>query len=59
MRAVINATDRRDMLALVEVRPLLESTAAVVEVTFDDGSRPVTFTRNDLPAIRQKIIFSM
>lgn len=54
----LNATDRRHLPSLIEVRKLLEQ-GNRVEVRFDDGARPVAYDPKDLPAIRQKIIFSM
>ncbi len=54
----LNAVDRRHMPTLIEVRKLLEQ-GSRVEVRFDNGARPVAYDPKDLPAIRQKIIFSM
>lgn len=54
------APDHRHLPSLIEIRKVLEETEHhTVHVTFDSGERPYTYTRRDLPAIRQKILFSM
>lgn len=55
----IGALDRRHLPSLIDVRKALESGFNVVEVRFDDGSRPCTYTKADLPDIYRKIIYSM
>lgn len=55
----IQAADRRDLMALIAVRRALEDGFNVVEVCFDDGATPCTYTQSDLPAIYRKITYSM
>ncbi len=60
MILTINATNRSTALqCLIEVRKALEGPYTIVYVQFDDGSRPYTYTREDLPAIYRKITYSM
>lgn len=62
MTQTITAKDGRDMQALIAVRKALEAGAEKVVVAFP-GLRvfrqPVTYTQADLPALYQKITFSM
>ena len=60
-RAVeLHVPTRRHLPSLITVREHLERPDVhTVHVLFDDGSQHVTYTRRDLPAIRQKIIYSM
>lgn len=59
MMLTIHAQSRRHLPSLVEVRRALEGQYTVVEVRFDDGATPYTYTRDDLPAIYRKITYSM
>lgn len=54
---VLQAADRYDIGAFVNVRKALEAEAEAVVVRFADGSADVRFTREDLPAIRRKILY--
>lgn len=58
----ITAKDGHDMQALIQARKALEAGAEKVQIAFP-GLRvyrqPVTFTKADLPALYQKITFSM
>ena len=58
-RLRIWAADRRHMPSLIDVRKALEDGFNVVEVCFDDGATPCTYTKADLPAIYRKITYSM
>ena len=53
------APDRRHLQTLIEVRELLDKGQDKVGVMFADGSAAVEYSQSDLPALRQKIIFSM
>ena len=60
MILTINATNRSTALqVLIEVRKALEGPYTTAHVWFDDGLRPCTYTREDLPAIYRKITYSM
>ena len=55
--AYIAAQSRADLAALVRARAALEQGAKRVTVLFPEG-KPMRFTANDLPAIRQKITYN-
>lgn len=59
MTSAIIAKNRHDIQALVAVRKALEAGAACVRVAFMSGHAGCVFTQSDLPAIRQKITYSM
>ena len=53
----IAAKGRADLTALIRARAALEQGAKRVTVLFPTG-KPIRFTANDLPAIRQKITYN-
>lgn len=59
MTSAIVAKSRYDIQALVAARKALEAGAACVRVAFLSGHPGCVFTPSDLPAIRQKITYSM
>jgi len=59
MTHTIHATNRRSVLGLIEVRRALEGEHDTVLVVFASGEPSVTYSRADLYAIRERIIFSM
>lgn len=59
MMHTIHAPSRHHLLPLIEVRKALEGPYTLVEVRFDDGAPPYTYSRADLPLIYRKITYSM
>lgn len=53
------AKNKQDLPGLIEARQLLDKGQDKVGVMFADGSTTVEYSQSDLPALRQKIIFSM
>lgn len=59
MTKTIIAKDSYDLAALIAVRRALEAGAEQVRVVFPAPRQPALFEQKDLPAIRQKITYSM
>ena len=59
MTKTIEAQGGQDLAALIAVRQALESGAEQVRVVFPAPRQPALFEPKDLPAIQQKITYSM
>jgi len=59
MTKTIEAQGGQDLAALIAVRQALESGVEQVRVVFPAPRQPALFEPKDLPAIRQKITYSM